>query len=351
MRVFFVLVYIAAIALNLSWAQISYDNVKANSFTAQNGMTIESNIAESLKTTKNVFASNIFKSIVNAGITITKIGRNTVTAGLKIAPIVNQLMKVTRALTQILASETEWQGTFEHEMDKKIRELIASERVNSMKSTMGTVTSFIETLKDSSIEDPETISVNVLLLSTFDSLLNQFDQYNSLLKRFALVGAPILIQLSLMVAIFEPIAKTIIPNKINQFKLSCKARDLLFDYRPFVLSNRLEKLNTNLEFMVSVKNAPYNSNGYNQTNMLFCEEGCPENREKNGLCLTDKFGEKKYSVNSKTELTNCRIGYGQHIRHLLEKTFPFEELSRICEEQAKKPSGKIYPFQILKEMN
>lgn len=232
MRVFLVFTIFAITVLCLSPARIPYENVKANSFTAQNGMTIESNIAESMKTTKNIFASGGFKAILAAGITITKIGRKTVVAGLEIVPIVNKLLKVTRALTSILASETEWQGTFEQAMDKKIHEMIANERVNTMKSTLGTVTSLIETLKDSPIE--ESISVNVLLLSLLDTMLNQFDQYNSLFKRFALIGAPILIELSLMVAIFEPIAKTVIPSKIDRFKLSCKARDLLVDYRSFV---------------------------------------------------------------------------------------------------------------------
>lgn len=340
MRVFFVLAFIATVVISLSSAQIPFDNVNANSFTSQNGMTIETNIADSMKTTKNFFASGLFKKILSAGMKITKIGRKTVTAGLKIVPLVDHLLKFTRALTNILASETEWPGTFEQEMDKKIREIIANERVNSMKSTLGTISSLIETLKDSPIEDPDvTIPVNVLLLTLLDTMLNDFDQYNSLFKRFALVGAPILIELSLIVAIFEPIAKIIIPNKIGRFKLSCKARDLLIDYRPFVLSNRLEKLNTNLEFMASVKNAPYNSKGYITTNTLLCEENCSEKRGKDGLCLADEFGAKKYSVHSKAELTNCRIGYGQHVRHLLEENFPFEELEAVCGEKAKEPSG------------
>lgn len=342
MRVFLVLVsFIVIIFISSCSAQIPFDDVRANSFTAQNGMTIETNIAESMEMTKNIFASGVFKKILAAGITITRIGRQTVVAGLKIVPIVNKLMKVTRALTHILASETEWPGTFEQEMDKRIREIITNERINSMKSTLGTITSLIETLEDSPAEKTETTTVNILLVSLLDTMLNQFDQYNSLFKRFALVGAPILIELSLMVAIFEPIAKTIIPNKIGRFKLSCKARDLLFDYRPFVLSNRLEKLNTNLEHMVSVKNAPYNSKGYSTTNTLLCEEECSEKRGKRGLCLADEFGTKKYSVNSNNALTKCLIGYGQHIRHLLEETFPFEELDTICGKKAKEPSGNL----------
>lgn len=339
MRLFFILSFIALTVLTLSSAQIPFDNVKANSFTSQNGMTIETNIAESMKTTKNFFASGMFKKILAAGIKITKVGRKTVKTALTMVPVLNNLLKITRALTNILASETEWPGTFEQEMDKKIRGIIANERVNSMKSTLGTISSLIETLKDSPIDDPESIPVNVLLLSLLDTMLNEFDHYNSLFKRFALVGAPILIELSLIVAIFEPIAKIVIPSKIDRFKLSCKARDLLIDYRPFVLSNRLEKLNTNLEFMISVKNAPYNPKGYNTMNVLLCEENCSEKREKNGLCLVDEFGAKNYSTKSKTELTNCRIGYGQHIRHLLETSFPSEELDAVCGVKTKDPSG------------
>lgn len=74
-------------------------------------------------------------------------------------------------------------------------------------------------------------------------------------------------------------------------------------------------------------------------NVLLCEENCSEKREKNGLCLVDEFGAENYSTKSKTELTNCRIGYGQHIRHLLETSFPSEELDAVCGVKTKDPSG------------
>lgn len=167
----------------------------------------------------------------------------------------------------------------------------------------------------------------------FQNIGNGFAARNSAFRKYPLLAAPVFIELSLLVSIFEPMAIELIPGVADgTTKLSCLYRDALIDDLPFVLEARFQKVNATLTNMIKVRNEPYNPIGYNKSYYLECEKGCVHDN-----CLIDQFADEKlYKL---SDGNDCDIGYLQHLRHLVEKLFPIDVLNKTCNRGWEKPTG------------
>lgn len=116
---------------------------------------------------------------------------------------------------------------------------------------------------------------------------------------------------------------------VKSADLSCRFRDAMVDFLPFVLEARFQKVNANPSNKLKVRNEPFNRNGYNRTAYLQCGKGCDGND-----CLIDEFSAEKYT----RSLDNCEIGYLQYLRHSVEELFPLDILNETCNRPLKGPT-------------
>lgn len=186
---------------------------------------------------------------------------------------------------------------------------------------------YLRICTDEGIDDDVSFIKNQL-----DQYVEAFDMMNSSFRYHALLSAPIFIELGLIVPLFEPMAREFIRGSIRNADLSCRYRNSMVDFLPFVLEARFDKVDVSYEIQSKVRNEPYNPNGYNSTPYLHCKRGCTAK-----YCLTDEFGAEKYERIGYDEY--CQIGYLQHLRHLVEDMFPIDVLSATCNKPLGNPTG------------
>lgn len=178
-------------------------------------------------------------------------------------------------------------------------------------------------------------------------MINFFELKSCLFRKHPLIGTPPLILLASLVAMFSPIARTLIPLEAKNPQISCKMHDVLVDYRPIIVSARLQQLHTEKSIftpMLEVMSWPFNSNGYNKSNpaVIDCEKGCKSNRTyPMELCLKDNFSQDEYDVQNNGSLT-CVHDYAALIRHRVETLFPIELMNNLCVERySRETTGKF----------
>lgn len=205
----------------------------------------------------------------------------------------------------------------------------------------------IEIIQDEATQlDGTNIDNNVIrkriasfMYSDLDRMITLFSHQYSVFKKYPLIGAPALIELALLIAIFTPIAKILVPLEVKNPQVACKTLDTLLDYRPRTVSARLEKIHSNhtlfIGTLAAVRQMPYNRNGYNKTAALKCKK-IDENRSflPTDDGLWDEFG---YFIPFHNNLT-CFSEYASYVRHRVEKMFPIQLLEMVCNDRDRKPN-------------
>lgn len=253
---------------------------------------LDEKISESLQTTKNFFADDTTKTVLQS-----------LTLGTQLIPFLGTLVGVMSNFAGILETETEWKDQFAKEMADQMDQKIEVYHVDTMETLLITDKQLIESL-NKTIQDGTYDEMKTEMISTADNIythllnmINGFTKPNSKFKHHPLIGSSILIELSLMVSVFEPIAIPFI-KKASNLKLSCMIRDGMIDYLPFMVEDRLAKMNTNFVELTKVRNKPYNQSGYDELSYLDCtNETCVK------TCIIDEYSTKKYQRNVKE--SNC----------------------------------------------
>lgn len=318
-------------------ANIPFDQVKFNIFDNNQTHLIESLVSNSLKSTEQFFADKNIASI------ITNTGTSTPSS---VIPFVGQLRSLTLALRNLLAKDGNWMKSFAQSIAIESRsDLLALEDVHWMQTA-------IEIIQDEVTHlDGTNIDYNIIrkriasfIYSDLDKMILLFAHQYSVFKKYPLIGAPALIELALLVAIFTPIAKILVPLEVKNPQIACKTLDTLLDFRPRTVSARLDKIHSNNTLFVStlaaIRQIPYNPNGYNKSIALECQK-IGENRSfspsTNGLW--DEFG---YFIPFRNNLT-CFSDYASYVRHRVERMFPIQLLERVCNEKKRSaPTGKTF---------
>lgn len=334
---------------------IPYDELDMHALTSKNSSVIENTLYNSLQTTNNIFG-DISPGLKNLALVT------------KLLPFVNEITDVVSSLAEIGSKETDWKHDFQNALNDQIEKQVTKGQVNGMSAFLKSVEQFLPLLEETiftngteyqneedeeneiSYEEKEKNSKGIAttLHANFNEFINTFTMPNSTFKHYPLIGATVLIEMGLAVSIFEPMALQFIPLQATRLKLSCKIRDTIMDYLPFIVDARLEKLNANLTNMVQVRNEPYNSTGYNRTSSLLCGESKDADRECSTLvdssivdnaCLIDQFGTKEY--NKQIERDNCEKGYAQYLRHLVEGMFPIDIVNKLCNRKSENTTGNL----------
>lgn len=287
-------------------------------FAPKDSNTLDGRIYESLQTTKNVAAVISTNKAVKA-----------VSVGLELLPYIGPVVDVISDFLDILSHETDWKTKFSQEMRKEIQGEIVVDNIDNMETTLMTIGNYISlinhTIQNGDYSEKQNDSmkgyVNTIY-TDFDKMITALTKPNSKFKHSPLLAAPFLIELSLFVSAFDPIQIAFFKRK----RLSCKILYGLYDYMPFVVEDRLSKLNTNLIKLTELRNVDCNINGYDRWSHLDCNtEHCVE------TCITDEFSTKKYQ--RKVPGSDCERNYVLHLRHLVEKMFPLDQLYSTCDRE------------------
>lgn len=317
---------VALVIFGTGFADISFEEVKFNNFGAERS-EIESNVIDSVKSVADFIAENDIKNGIEPSSAVFE-------------SAVKQMIRIATNLQSVLAEDSEWTKsllkTVAHE---KEHEFVEND-VRYMDVQIKSICEKIPLLIENPIERKMNIASIHISLHT---MISSFSHRDTLLKKYPLIGAPPLIELALLVALFTPLSKTLFPDESRNPDISCKIRDTLSNYRLRTVDARLDKIHTSPpterldEFLTKVFTKPFDSNGYSESNSLVCEK-------ENGIIkLTDEFSSDE--IHAKDSVM-CIESYGHLVRQRTEQLFPTELLSKLCdEEKPKTPTGHLFlPF-------
>lgn len=214
----------------------------------------------------------------------------------KFIPFASEVLGLIEGFAGLFTVESDWKSAFAKEFANLIPETMA-------KSKTQNIGNFLKTVKDCIPIINATICNNTMLnANNGNGNVNrhrmrhprrnrknpQQEQLNLLNKRLENLEEsrpePITA---------EPLAMQLNKNLVSNFKLSCKLRDIIWDYLPFVVAARLEATTANFTSVSQVRNAECQPNGYNKTNILPCAKfNCETILERNKemidkVCLVD----------------------------------------------------------------
>lgn len=157
---------------------------------------------------------------------------------------------------------------------------------------------------------------------------------NTIYRRFALMGAPVFTELSLMVTYFEPIAMETMEDTANHVNLPCRYRDVLVDFLPFALEDRFNRVH-NIHVKNEVRNEPYNRSDDQLVFYVsqFCRKGC----NGKSSCIVDDFSENNIS----SPWNSCSTYYLRYLKQLVENMFPIDTLNKACNKTLAASSGNL----------
>lgn len=211
---------------------------------------------------------------------------------------------------------------------------------------MGTIQSKVNLLGDinPSNESRRNIATNMHI--ELDRMVNLFDLKSSLFRKYPLIGAAPVIQLASLIAVFNPIAKVLIPLEAANPQLACKMHDVLVDYLPRTINARLHQLRSNASIFRSVVKAmslPYSEHGYGVA--IRCDIGCRPDVSFS-FCLKDEFS----AVDLLGTDPICVIDYAALVRHHVEGMFPIDVLKNQCiDREPRTASGNTFQCTLVVE--
>lgn len=313
-----------ATAIISTGAEIPYDEVETNIFDSI-PRDFEHHVLNSTQITKDFFARDDVSLAIAAG-----------KVALEYLPYIGELAHLIPLMRDTLEDRSEWRGAFTKAIADETMRTIAESESRWMEAAMQTIQEKFVLLGENNPDLSNRKTIASIIHTDLDTMINFFEQKTCLFRKHPIIGTPPLILLASMVALFSPIAKTLIPLEAKYPQISCKMHDILQDYREIVVSARLQRLRAEKSIFSSLLNVmslPYNSHGYNKTNpgVIDCGKGCKENRTfPIELCLKDQFSEDEYDVKNDNGTLTCVEDYAALLRHRVEKLFPIELLNTLC---------------------
>lgn len=324
-----------AIFISPIWAKIPYDEVEASIFDSQ-PTDFELNVLSSTQITKDFFDRSDVSLAVATGV-----------VALEYLPYVGELARLIPLMRGTLEDRSEWRSVFTKAIAQETMRTIAESEVRWIESEMQTIHEKFILVGQNNSDLTNRKTIASIIHTDLDKMINFFELKTCLFRKHPLIGTPPLILLASLVAMFSPIARTLIPLEAKNPQISCKMHEALLDYRSIIVNARLQQLHTEKSIFTSlleVMSLPFNPNGYNKTEpaVIDCEKGCKSNRTyPHELCLKDNFGQGEYDVKNNGSLT-CVQDYAALIRHRVEKLFPIELMDNLCVDR--------YPKEITGEL-
>lgn len=345
MIVLFRIFLCASIILGICFAtNIDVKDVEIKVFESED-RSIEAILLKSIEDTETLFDSGYFETAMGA-LGLIDIGPITSIIQLYV-DVISDSDAWKRELTKAIADETE---------RKKVETVLFL-----IKAKLGHIKRQLPFLKGSSKgEHNDRHGTGLIFQNELDEIFGYFTDSTSPIASYPILAAPLLIELALLTATFQPITEVL---KLTQhLKLSCQAHDALAVYRSRVVDSRLDMLSTETfdkdilqssrdqqqRNLVIAKEKSRRSNdiysNVNSSGVLRCEsygKGCSDYftiLNENTYCISDSFGSNKFMV--KKDQIDCMEDYIALLRHNVEKMFPIELLKQICDKETpKKPTG------------
>lgn len=288
----------------------------------------------------------------------------------KFIPFASETLDLVQSLQEIFDKQPDWKIEFEAKILEKGKRARQEEKISDIETQIDTFSSQIndmnrtiecfrreyesQHLNKNSQRIPKQFRVQYdeqceasgvgeqasQMHGTLWYYANMIAKRNSPFKQYPLLGAPVLIELSMLASGIEPMIKEFIWNVATKHKLSCIYRDVIIDYLPYVLEERFEKVTANITYQVNVRNEQYNRNGYNDTPFMQCD-ACSKDEDRDH-CLVDEFGTGAFRKSDNPNVPDhCQIGYLEYLRHLVESMFPIDVLDKACNRPWGKPTGNL----------
>lgn len=338
MFAFRLLLYVSIVILGTCFASTPFDEVKLNIFDSKR-RSFEAIVLESLQTTENIFANKYVEAATDIAV-----------IGLGMIPEIGPLFSLITVFRNLLAEESDWKGTFTRAISRETKRQISLDGIRLMESTMKSVESQFQLLSNSNPSLKSRKMVALILQNSIDTMINYFDRRDSLFKKYPLMSAPPLIELSLLIAFFYPLSNALNPWETQQLKIACKIRNVLLDYRERAVEERLDELNISPSIdpislykrLAEIRTMPYNPNGYNSSKQMDCEVGC---QSTGAICIKDNYSTNEYFNSWSYE--RCLNDYVGFVRHRVEDAFPFDLLNMLCNETLPTSTGKIRCYFLL----
>lgn len=265
----------AMLAVQQSWADIPYKDVKLQVFDSQ-PRDFERALSDSLEATKIFWADESVQRVIKTGASIENF-----------LPFGKALATIAGAITDLLKEGSEWKAVLAKELgtdeDKEIIfnqiEWFAS-KMNSMKQNLPLLDKENEAGSQTRLP---------YALSAYHDIYKMLDQYHSHLRvfrKYPMATAPLLINLALLITVFMPLINEMVPSAANKLPIACNALDAMKMYRSLTVYDRLQKVNLKylryMEVMTAME--AINTVGV-KSHTLSCERGC---REKTTYCQSNK---------------------------------------------------------------
>lgn len=334
MKSYYVVLFAAflspAVDCILDWESVDkYMNAFADAESSF--QTMEKALVESLTATKNFFADPT-----------TKAALTSFTIGTSVIPVVGQLFSIASSISGLLESETEWKDTFTKVVAEEIKKGHVNNDLENMIDVLHSIKNRFPLLNGTFTGEseitwktlPEVVGFATDIYSRLEEMIISFAKPDSHYKRYTLMGGPLLVEISLLVLTYEPIASQIL-KEASRNKLSCKVYDAIVDYLPYLLSDRYKKTNVALLKTLQVRQMQYDPSGYAYTESLMCDDSQIIRCENDNICLRDGLNKRSFS---KTD--QCEGNYAKHVRELVEKRFPLEQLNEMCGQERGQPTGE-----------
>lgn len=311
--------------------------------------------------------------------------------GLAIAgafPGISEAAPILDELYDLLSPGSEWQKTVARTIDDVTDKKELNKEVGFIRGKLDAIYNSL-TPPPSRGPKPDPATVNWDTHCRIDEILNHFAEHKSVLKKYALVGSPLLLELARFVASLSA--------GINDHNMSCKIRNILLEYRQRAVDARFDKITSkwtvglkSLEIMMgknyeiplirsNIFSLRYTKKGYGGD--VYDQMKCKKYPKKNGVpefayVLDDEYdNEFYYGVNDlgnydgirayEREFNSmlddiirreriihnpppkqkCAADYLGFIRYSVEKMFPvelFESFTSNCgRNDLQEPSGKL----------
>lgn len=318
------------IVFGMSFAVIPHNKVRFTIFDSHL-CEFESSLIDLVQSTEKFFVDKNVSNINNVEI-------------VDLSPYIKQLPGLSSKFRNILKEDEDWSKLFNDTIKNDSRRDTIFRDIHQMYKKMDDLRSYAHLLGDSDYS-------HLLVQNRHNDLLKIIDYFNkgdSPFKKSPLIGAPPLIALALVVSVFYPISKALIPYAYPN--LPCKIQDVLSDYRSRVIDARFDELTVELsstdqsmlphEQLTAIKSKPYSPIGYTNSRSLDCEKGCkPIETFTKGECIRDEFNVDEYFTWDYSD-SACIESYGYLVRQRVEQIFPVRLLSKLCDPTPQNTTGK-----------
>lgn len=302
-------------------AETSCAEIQTNIFDNQPS-DFEHNVVEASRIVKDFFSRDDVTLALAAG-----------SLALEGIPFIKQFSKLIPLIRDTLRDESGWREKFSKAIAHETMRVVAESESHWLEATLQTLQEKISLLSERNPDLENRKTIASIIHTELDKMINLFDLKSSLFRKYPLLGAPPLIQLSSLVAVFSQIARVLIPYEAKHQQLTCKMYNTLIDYRTLTIHARLYQL-CKQDPMYRLLDE-LNENG---TNPFVIDLELNETMSIE-LDVTDKP-----MNNSATELIDpdkpaCMAA--PIVRQCVAELFPNDLFNHLCfDRKCKKPTGK-----------